>query len=126
MMSSAPIIDSAICIIMLIPALFMNNFVTPFFARMVKTPTNEMVVAMPNAMESILIIPITRILIEIENSSTITAPVQGIMPTATAKGMIPLVVTGLSSVLFPMRFSFFRKAMIVLKNKNRPITVIKP
>lgn len=93
MSSNAPIIESAVCKIELTLVRFIRNLITPFFARMVETPTREMVVAIPNAMHSVLMTPITKIPIEIENSSTIIAPVQGIMPTAIAKGIMLLVVS---------------------------------
>ena len=112
MISNAPIKENVVCKIVFTLGLLIINFVTPFFARIVETPTREIVVAIPNAMHRVLIIPSPRMPIEIKNNSTITAPVQGIIPTAIAKGIMLLVVTELSLILFSARFSFLRPIIV--------------
>ena len=89
---SAPVIESAVCRILLILVFFINKFIKLFFTRIVNIPIIEMVDAIPRAMKNVLIIPRDRIPRDIENSSTITAPVQGVKPTAMANGIMDLFV----------------------------------
>ena len=90
---SAPVIESAVCKILLVRVRLINKFVKLFFARIVNIPIIEIVDAMPSAIKNVLIMPRYRIPRDIEKSKTITAPVQGVKPTAMANGIMDLFVT---------------------------------